>query len=288
MADESTNQTSGGWEALAELARDLRSESGCPWDRAQSVRSLLPYLVEESHEALHAAETGDRAHLAEELGDACFVLALILRAAEDEELIAFDELAARTTAKIKRRHPHVFGGASVESAEEVSRNWEAIKRAEQAAKGEPPAAPGSLSPASPALPALWQAVKLQSKAAAVGFDWPDHVPVIEKVFEETREVSDAAAAEDLSNVREEIGDLLFAVVNLARKLEVDPESALRAGNEKFRRRFNRMMEIAAARGDRPESLGLERLDLLWNEVKAASTTSPGQHTTEEPPASSAP
>ncbi len=288
MADESTNRTSGGWEALTELARDLRSESGCPWDRAQSVRSLLPYLVEESHEALHAAETGDRAHLAEELGDACFVLALTLRAAEDEELIAFDELAARTTAKIRRRHPHVFGGASVESAEEVSRNWEAIKRAEQAAKGEPPAAPGSLSPASPALPALWQAVKLQSKAAAVGFDWPDHGPVIEKVFEETREVSDAAAAASLSNVREEIGDLLFAVVNLARKLEVDPESALRAGNEKFRRRFNRMMEIAAARGDRPESLGLERLDLLWNEVKTASTTSPGQRTTDEPPTASAP
>ena len=267
-----------GWEALGKLAATLRSPNGCPWDRAQTVRTLLPYLVEEAHEALHDAESNDEAHLAQELGDVCFVLSLTLQAMEDEGWASFEEIARRTVAKIERRHPHVFAGESAGSPEEVARRWEEIKRAEHRADGslEEGAAPGSLAPGAPALPALWQAVKLQAKVAAVGFDWTSAEQIVEKIREELDEVEEACATLHRDHVREEVGDLLFAVTNLARRLEVDPETALREANRKFRRRWNRMMEIAASRGQRPEELGLSRLDDLWNEVKAESREDKGK------------
>lgn len=270
MSDAESNPILRGWRALASLAATLRSDQGCPWDRAQSVRTLLPYLVEEAHEALHAAELGDQPHLREELGDACFVLALTLQAIEDESPGDFEQIASRTVAKIERRHPHVFGGESAESPAAVARRWEEIKRTElrDGNSGEAPSAPGSLGASAPALPALWQAVKLQTKVAAVGFDWASPGPIVQKIQEELSEVEQALAGGSRADVREELGDLLFAVANLARRLEVDPESALRDANQKFRRRWNRMMAIAEERGDRPEQLGLDRLDALWDAVKA--------------------
>lgn len=270
MSHADSNRIDRGWQALGALAATLRSEQGCPWDRAQSVRTLLPYLVEEAHEALHAAELDDRQHLLEELGDACFVLSLTLQAIQDESLGEFEEIAARTVEKIQRRHPHVFGGESADTPDAVARRWEEIKRAERSEEdaSEETSAPGSLSPPGPALPALWQAVKLQTKVAAVGFDWASPEPIVKKIQEELIEVEQALSDGSRADVREELGDLLFAVANLARRLAVDPESALRAANQKFRRRWNRMMALADARGEQPEQLGLERLDALWEAVKA--------------------
>jgi len=259
----------GGWEGFQELARTLRSEAGCPWDRQQTTRSLLPYLVEEAHEALHAAEQGDDLALREELGDVCFVLTLTLQVLEEEGRGEFSRLADRTLEKIRRRHPHVFGGETVGSAEEVALRWEELKRAEEVADPEETHVPGALRPTSPALPALWQAIKLQNKAAAGGFDWESPEPILDKIREELTEVGhELTVGGDQVRLRDELGDLLFAVTNLARKIQIDPESALRAGNEKFRRRYNRMMEMAAAAKVDPSSLGLTALDLLWDRVKA--------------------
>ena len=247
-----------------------------PLDRAQTVRTLLPFLVEEAHEALDASQSGDTRHLEEELGDVCFVLALTLQTAEEEGLGPFAAIARRTLEKIRRRHPHVFAGAEVESARAVERRWEEIKREEaQGASAPESFAPGSLPDPAPALPALMQAWKLQRKAAAVGFDWPGPDPVFAKVEEELGEIREAMADEAAeTRVREEVGDLLFAVVNLTRLLGLEPESALRAANLKFRSRFNQMMVRLAAEGIPPESAGLARLDGLWEEVKHAERAAP--------------
>jgi len=263
-------------ERLVEVMRRLRDPAeGCPWDREQTFASIAPYTLEEAYEVADAIARDDLVALCEELGDLLFQVVYHARMAE--ELGAFD-LAAVVEGigdKLVRRHPHVFGrdaGAMpVADAADQSRRWEAHKAAEQAANRGPQAARASvLDGLALALPALVRGHKLGQRVARVGFDWPDHVGAFDKVVEEVaelrREHEQGAARERLVD---ELGDLLFAVCNVARKLSVEPEAALRQANAKFERRFRAVEAGLAARGKTPEGSDLAEMDALWDQVKAA-------------------
>ncbi len=271
-----------GWAKLFALAKHLRGPDGCPWDRQQTLKSLAPFLIEESFEVLDATERGRAEDCAEEVGDLGFVLALFLATGEEFGLGSADEILSRTTEKIRRRHPHVFGDHETEDIRELQRTWEAEKAREEHRREapdsegrEPDDEPDEnalrfhLRPPHPALPALAQSRKLQIKAAGLGFDWPDIQPVFEKTHEELDELREAWSRKDTAHVREELGDLLFAVVNLARFLEVEPESALRSANEKFRHRFHSMIDGLQTDGHDPDQASMELLDAYWEKAKRA-------------------
>lgn len=254
-------------ELLALMARLRDPERGCPWDREQTFASIAPYTIEEAYEVADAIERDDRVQLRDELGDLLFQVVFHARMAEECGWFGFAEVAESIHAKLVRRHPHVFAGAATQ-AHELPREWEAQKARERAAA---PVDGGTLAGVPHALPALMRAAKLGRRAARVGFDWPDAAAVRGKVDEELAEVDAAAAASGppaaRAAVAEELGDLLFAIVNLGRHLEVDPEVALRSANTKFERRFRCMEGLARERG-----LALERLtplewDALWREAK---------------------
>ncbi|MCB1884345.1 MAG: nucleoside triphosphate pyrophosphohydrolase [Geminicoccaceae bacterium] len=247
---------------LLEVMRRLRDpEGGCPWDLEQTFASIAPYTIEEAYEVADAVARGDMADLKAELGDLLLQVAYHARMAEEAGHFAFDEVAHGIADKMIARHPHVFGAAEIAGAEAQRHAWEATKAEERAARaaarGEPPSV---LDDLPLALPALTRADKLQRRAARVGFDWPDAEGPRAKVLEELAEL-DAAPPESEA---EELGDLLFAVVNLARKRGIDPEAALRAANAKFERRFE---AIERAAGDRLGTLGLDALDALWDQAK---------------------
>ncbi len=276
MADE-PNDLPATWEGLLALASRLRSPQGCPWDRAQTLRTLAPYLIEEAFEVLGAVEEEGRPRVREEIGDLFFVLSLVVVVAQDEGAItSFADLARVAIEKIRRRHPHVFGESPLSSPAEVERQWDEIKRGE---RGETEA--GALPPLDPALPALRQAEKLQRRAASGGFDWKDARGVISKIREELVEVEEllgpatGAAEPTAPQARrtEEVGDLLFAVTSLARHLEVDPEFALRSASDKFRRRHSGVVAHLAALGLRPEGVDAATLDRAWEAVKATEVGS---------------
>jgi ATP diphosphatase len=259
-------------ELLAIMAR-LRSAQGCPWDRVQTARSIAPYTIEEAYEVADAIERDDTDHLKDELGDLLFQVVFLAQIAEEAGHFDFDGVAASIRDKLVRRHPHVFAAASrtgdvpALDIEEQSKVWEDIKAAEPAAAA---AAPSAMDGVPLALPALMRALKLSKRAARVGFDFERADQTADKVAEELAEVREAAAAARSVPSREtfeEIGDLLFAAANLARKLEVDAEAALRAANVKFERRFRGMESLAAQRGQRFDSLGLAAQEALWQEVK---------------------
>lgn len=237
---------------FAEVVRALRER--CPWDREQTHRSLVPYLVEETYEAVEAIESGDVDHLEEELGDVLFQVYFHATIAAQEGAFTLADVAGGIADKLVRRHPHVFGDGTASTPDEVRASWEQLKRDEKARDSLMDGIPASL-------PALLYARKVQGKARSVGFDWPAVEPVYAKVEEELAEVrADPSEAE--------VGDLLFAVVNLARHLGVEPESALRAATAKFRRRFAGVEALAAARGVDLVAADLATLDALWDEVKA--------------------
>lgn len=276
MADE-PNNLPATWEGLLALAGRLRSPQGCPWDRAQTLRTLAPYLIEEAFEVLGAVEEEGRPRVREEIGDLFFVLSLVVAVAEDEGAItSFADVARVAIEKILRRHPHVFGESQLSSAVEVERQWDEIKRGE---RGETEA--GALPPLDPALPALRQAEKLQRRAASGGFDWKDASGVIAKIREELVEVEELlgagsdAAGPSAPQVRrtEEVGDLLFAATSLARHLGVDPEFALRSASDKFRRRHSGVVARLAEHGLRPEGVDAATLDRAWESVKATEVGS---------------
>ncbi len=259
------------WEGLLRLGRILRGPDGCPWDRKQTLPDLAGHLVEESFEVLHATTEGKPGRVSEELGDLAFVLALVFGAAEGAGGSPFEDVARRAVDKIVRRHPHVFGPDGVTDPDAAARQWERIKQRERSEDGLPP---GALPDPPPALPALLQSVRLQQKAAGVGFDWPSPEPVYDKVLEELRELRDAAGSKDPGaggRVAEEIGDLLFATVNLSRALGMDPEACLRKANRKFRDRFNAMAAMASREHTPMETMDLEELDRLWNRVKRSES-----------------
>ncbi len=254
---------------IAIMARLRDPETGCPWDVEQDFRSIAPYTIEEAHEVAEAIEEGDLDALRDELGDLLFQVVFHARMAEEQGAFGFDEVATAVADKMVRRHPHVFGDAEIGSAEAQTASWEAIKAAERAGRGE---ADGSaLAGVSRGLPALRRAVKLQKRAARVGFDWPGVAEVFAKLREEAGELEGAIAEGGHDSIEDELGDLLFVVTNLARKLEVDPGGALRRSNRKFEDRFRAMEALAGAESDGFETLTLEEQEALWQRVKGVES-----------------
>jgi ATP diphosphatase len=263
-------------EDLLYLMERLRDPlTGCPWDLKQTYTSLVPYTLEEAYEVADAIEQGDFAHLPGELGDLLFQVVYYSQLGREEGRFEFATVIDRITNKLISRHPHVFANgdlyamAAPQQVEEaaVKQRWDELKAGERAARADAPMQLSLLDDVPASQPALSRAVKLQKRTAQVGFDWPDALPVVDKVREELDEVLEAMADNDPQAIQDELGDLLFAVTNLARHLKVDPETALRAANRKFERRF-RFIEQLLREAQRPiENCSLDELDALWGEAK---------------------
>lgn len=251
-------------DPLVKVMATLRGAKGCPWDKEQTHESLRRYLIEECYEVIEAIDEKDMNKLEEELGD--LLLQVVFHAYLAEEAQAFDinDVIEGVVTKMIRRHPHVFGQTKVHNSEEVLVNWTAIKQQERELNGHDE---GVLSGIPQMLPALMRAYKIQGRAARVGFDWPSVDGAWEKVSEEAAELKAAANSGDRQAIVEELGDLLFAVVNVARFLQVEPELALAATTDKFERRFHYIEQQARLKGHSPESLSLEDLDALWEQAK---------------------
>ena len=254
---------------LGIMARLRDPDHGCPWDREQDFATIAPYTIEEAYEVADAIARGDMAALRDELGDLLFQVVFYAQMAREEGGFDFDDIARAIGDKMVQRHPHVFGGAGIRSADVQTRAWEAQKAAERAEKAAAEGgAAGVLDGIARALPALTRALKLQRRAAQEGFDWPDIQPVLAKIDEEIAEVrceiDDGAPAARLAD---EVGDLLFACVNLARHLKIDPEDALRKGNSKFEQRFHSIEEALARDGRKPSDATLDEMDALWEAAK---------------------
>ncbi|KAF1695806.1 nucleoside triphosphate pyrophosphohydrolase [Pseudoxanthomonas jiangsuensis] len=262
---------------LAIMARLRDPQGGCPWDLEQDFSSIAPYTIEEAYEVADAIDRKDLAALKDELGDLLLQVVFHAQMAAEQGAFGFDDVANAISDKMVRRHPHVFGEASFADAEEQTLNWEAIKRAERAAAGEQDTS--ALAGISRGLPEWQRAVKLQSRAARTGFDWPGPEPVLEKLHEEIAEVRAEFARGDVAGNRErledEIGDLLFVAANVARHAKVDPGAALRRANHKFERRFRAMEALAAARGTTLSALTLEQQETLWTQVKQSEREAAG-------------
>jgi len=255
---------------LLEIMRRLRDpETGCPWDIEQDFASIAPYTIEEAYEVADAITREAWDELRDELGDLLLQTVFHAQIAADKGLFEFDDVANAIADKMLARHPHVFGDEPREkSAEEQTRDWEAVKAAERAARSQT----GVLDGVAVGLPALLRAVKLQKRAARVGFDWPDAGLVLEKISEEAAELREAAATLTQAEVEEEFGDLLFVMANLARHMKVEPEAALRAANAKFTRRFARIEALLAEKGRTPEDSDLAEMDALWTRAKREEKT----------------
>ncbi len=249
---------------LRAVMHRLRAPGGCPWDAEQTHESLIPHLIEEAYEVAEAARSGDMKHLCEELGDLLLQPVFHAEIASETGTFTLDDIARGITEKLIRRHPHVFGDASADTSDAVLTQWEAIKRTEKGGGKQ-----AHLDGISKGLPALIRAQKLQKKAAKVGFDWPDAAPVLEKIREEADEIVEAVAQKDQAAIEDEVGDLLFTVVNLARKLGVEAEVALAHANEKFTSRFNQLEERVGALGKKLGEMTLAEMDAVWDEVKKA-------------------
>jgi len=265
------------WADLVALMARLRDpRSGCPWDLEQTFATIAPYTIEEAYEVADAIERNDMAELKSELGDLLFQSVFHARMAEEAGHFDIHDVVRTLVAKMVDRHPHVFGSATIPDAAAQAGAWETMKAAERAAK----AAGGQTSAidgVALSLPALMRAEKLTKRAARVGFDWPSAEPVLEKLHEEVGELEEAIAKpeRDQAHIAEELGDILFVVANLCRKLNVDPEVALRNANSKFGKRFRAMEAMAAAQGVDFASLTLDQQEALWVAVKNAERSQPG-------------
>lgn len=264
--DPLLHDTSSGIDRLLEIMRRLRDpETGCPWDIEQDFATIAPYTIEEAYEVADAIEREAWDELKGELGDLLFQSVFHAQMAAEKELFTFDDVANGMSDKMIDRHPHVFGDQSRDkSAEQQTRDWEAIKAAERAQKAQT----GTLDGVAIGLPALLRAYKLQKRAARVGFDWPHADDVLAKITEEAHELAEARDQMTQDEVEDEFGDLLFVIANLGRHLGVEPEAALRRTNAKFTRRFAYVETALAERGRRPEDSDLEEMDALWDEAKA--------------------
>lgn len=256
-----------GIERLLEIMRRLRDPAtGCPWDIEQGFGTIAPYTIEEAYEVADAIDRQEWGELEGELGDLLLQTVYHTRMGEEAGHFDFQSVVRAISDKMVDRHPHVFGNESRDkSAEQQTRDWEAVKAAERASRAQT----GTLDGVAVGLPALLRAHKLQKRAARVGFDWPDTGDVLDKIVEEARELREAAASEPPERIREEMGDLLFVMANLARHLGVEPEDALRRANAKFIRRFEAVEAQLAQTGRRPEDSDLAEMDQMWDAVKAA-------------------
>lgn len=252
---------------LAIMARLRDRQSGCPWDRKQTFQSLIPYTLEEAYEVADAIEREDFDDLCDELGDLLLQVVFYSRIAQEQGLFDFEQVAERISDKLIRRHPHVFAGVTYASEAERKQAWETIKQKEQRSKGKQHDTSGILDDVPSTLPALLQAEKIQSRAARHGFDWPEVEPVFAKVEEELEELREAWQSGDQNHIREEVGDLLFVAVNLARHVGVHPETALRESNLKFASRFRYMERRLKQEGKTVMETPLADLDALWDEAK---------------------
>ena len=251
------------FQDLLEIMTILRSEKGCPWDREQTHESIKRYLIEETYEVIEAMESGDNMKFADELGDLLLQIVFHSKIASEEGNFDINDVISMICTKMIKRHTHVFGEEIVSNSEEVLNNWDEIKREEKGLKSYTQ----ELRDVSSYLPSLMRSYKVQQKAAKVGFDWDDIKDVIKKVKEEIKEVEDVYNTANMGKIEEEIGDLLFAVVNVARFLKVHPEMALRKAIEKFINRFEYIEETAKNSSKTMEEMSLEEMDSLWNEAK---------------------
>lgn len=247
---------------LGIMAR-LRAPDGCPWDREQDFASIAPYTIEEAYEVADAIIRQDMLALKDELGDLLFQVVYHAQMAQEDGAFDFAAVAEAISDKMIRRHPHVFGEAAARGASAQTTAWEVQKQAEREARRET----GTLAGIPAALPALTRANKIARRAARVGFDWPDAEAVLAKLDEETAELRAEIPAASKARLQDELGDMLFVVVNLARKLDLDPETCLHAANAKFERRFNAVEALLAERGQSPADAGLEAMEAAWQDVK---------------------
>lgn len=257
-----------GVHALLEVMRRLRDpEHGCSWDLQQSMQSLIPYTLEEAYEVAAAITSGDMTAVQDELGDLLFQVVFYAHLAAEQQVFDFDAVAAQAADKLVRRHPHVFGGDDAQprlTPAQVKQQWEQLKQQER----QQQQASSVFAGMADNLPSVLQALKIQKRVASVGFDWPDVAPVLAKIREELAELeAELAAPDHQDRIEAELGDVLFAVVNLARHLQVNPEQALRRTNLTFQQRFQAIEQRLAARGQQPQQLSLELLEQEWQAVK---------------------
>ncbi len=256
--------TKRSFEDLVELMKTLRGPNGCPWDRKQNLPDLKPFVIEESYEVVDAIDRDDRDALREEIGDFLLQAVFITEITRAEGSFDIYDAITAIHDKLVRRHPHVFAEVEAKDAEQVLVNWEKLKSEERKAEEK-----SVLSGVPRALPALLKASRLTEKAARVGFDWRHTGEVFDKLHEEIGELREAIDSGDKTNVHEELGDLLFTIANIARKLDVNAEEALQSTNRKFMRRFESMEKTVHAGGRNIDQLTLEEMDALWDEAKAA-------------------
>ena len=249
---------------LVALMAKLRGPNGCPWDQKQTFASLKPFIVEESYEVVDAIDKNDRAALAEELGDFLLQAVFVAEIAAEEKSFDIEDVITAIYNKLVRRHPHVFGDVEAKDAEQVLVNWEKLKNEERKAENK-----SVLAGVPQSLPALLKASRLTEKAARVGFDWRRAEDVLAKIDEEVQELRDAIDGRNPQDIHDEIGDLLFSIANIARKLDVNAEEALQSANRKFMRRFETMEKSVRGDGRNLDQLTLEQMDALWDEAKAA-------------------
>jgi MazG family protein len=252
---------SSAFQNLCGIVAKLRAPGGCPWDREQTNESLLPAVIEEAYEVVEAVHARDDAHFREELGDVLLLVVMHAEIAREAGRFNIGDVLREISGKLVRRHPHVFETSDALDAGAVLKQWEAIKREEKKADSH------YLASLPKALPALMRAQKAQSKAARVNFDWTELRDVIAKVEEEVGEIQEAIGTENRGRIEDEIGDLLFAVVNLARKCKIDAETALQKATDKFVTRFNRVEDELKARDKQLGDVGLEEMDAIWEEIK---------------------
>ncbi len=264
------------FDDFVKLIARLRAPGGCPWDREQTHDSVKPMTIEEAYEVACAIDERDDEELAGELGDLLLQVVFHAQMAQDRQAFEIGEVVRRVSEKMIRRHPHVFGDDAASTSGEVLRNWEALKAAELEAKGKKAESGSMLDSVKAGLPAVMEAFQMTTKVSRVGFDWPEPGAVLDKLDEETEELKQAIAEhrQAAPQIAEEIGDLLFVAVNVARVMGVDPESALKAANRKFRRRFRHVEDGLRGRGKQPADASLEEMDALWDEAKAAERRGP--------------
>ena len=263
-SSESFNSRPSTFSKLCQIVAKLRAPGGCPWDREQTNESLLPATIEEAYEVVEAARARNDAHFREELGDLLLLIVMHAEIAREADRFNINNVLSDVTEKLIRRHPHVFGESDAGDSSAVLKQWEAIKRAEKESDEH------YLASLPDALPALMRAEKAQKKVARVNFDWQKIEDVIAKVDEEAGEIKAAIQSENRQLIEDEIGDLLFAVVNLARKCGIEAESALQKATDKFRTRFNRLEDELRSEGKRLGDVDLAEMDEIWNRIKETS------------------